>query len=137
MKKIVIIIVIIAIGILGVTMLIDRTDTIEDMPFTDTTEDDEVVDFSGVLVTYTDGGFNPAVLTVGEGDTVRFLNDSSRSMWVASNPHPTHTIYPEFEQSSSSGPGDFYEFTFDRAGSWGYHNHTFELHGGTVIVEER
>src|SRR5690349_717233 len=45
------------------------------------------------LVTFTDSGFSPASITVQTGETVRFLNQSSRGMWVGSDEHPTHTEY--------------------------------------------
>ncbi len=146
MNKTIIIVAVIVIGILGVFVLIDRTamveeetGPVEEIPVTIDPGNGEVPDtgVEVVVVTYTDGGFDPAIVTVREGETVRFFNGSSRAMWVASNPHPAHTTYSGFDQLSSSGPGDSYEFTFDRVGNWGYHNHVFDRHGGTVVVTER
>ncbi len=85
-------------------------------------------------VVYTDSGFSPATLSVKLGTKVTFKNESSLLMWVASNPHPTHTDYPGFDERASSATGESYSFTFDQKGSWGYHNHMNPSDGGTVVV---
>ncbi len=86
-------------------------------------------------VTYTNSGFDPATVNVKAGDTVQFINNSSSTMWVASDPHPTHNLYPEFDQKASVSTGGRYSFTFDKLGSWGYHNHKNPSSKGTVVVE--
>jgi plastocyanin len=88
-----------------------------------------------VTVQYTNSGFTPAVITIKQGYTVQFVNASDGEMWVASNPHPTHTDYPAFDEKKSVSKGGVYEFTFDRAGTWGYHNHDSFLMAGTVVVK--
>ena len=97
------------------------------------------------LVTYTNSGFTPKTVTVQKGETVRFLDDSVQGMWVGSDNHPTHTLYPEdtasdclgsaFDQCERSSQGEFWEFTFNSVGSWDYHNHVRSSHRGTVVVE--
>jgi len=88
-------------------------------------------------VDYTATGFSPASITVKKGTIVKFINKSGASMSVASNPHPTHTDYPGFDQGKSDAQGkDEYDFTFDKVGSWGYHNHLKSSDRGTVIVTE-
>lgn len=88
-------------------------------------------------IVYTDDGFDTSGIgTIQVGDTVRFINNSSGSMWVASDEHPTHTIYPEFDQNSSVGSGGTYDFTFERAGTWGFHNHVRSSHTGSITVAE-
>ena len=53
----------------------------------------------GATVIYSDDGFSPAVVQVKQGEIVRFINQSpTRKMWVASNPNPTRTEYPAFDQ---------------------------------------
>jgi plastocyanin len=56
-------------------------------------------------------------------------------MWVASASHPNHTVYPEFDEKTSVKKGSSYLFTFDKVGSWGYHNHTRASDFGKVIVK--
>ncbi len=109
----------------------------------DTVEETERSDTS--VVTYTDAGFSPKTITIAEGDTVTFVNNSSRNMWVASNIHPTHNEYPEesdgdclgssFDACAGVSSGESWSFTFDRVGEWGYHNHLNPSRTGTVIVE--
>ncbi len=87
------------------------------------------------VITYTNSGFTPKTLTVKVGDTVTFTNDSSQSMWVASNPHPTHTDYAGFDAKTGMSRGESYMFTFTKAGTWGFHNHLHSTDGGTIIVQ--
>lgn len=83
-------------------------------------------------VSYTDSGFEPATITVDAGTEVTWTNDSGSDMWVASDPHPVHTDFGEFDQKQS---GDSYSFTFDEAGTYEYHNHQNSGDTGTVIVK--
>lgn len=85
-----------------------------------------VVEFSGT-------GFLPATVTVKKGTTVKFVNKSSTTMWVASAVHPTHQLLPGFDQLAT---GDSYSYTFTKIGSWAYHNHRPLVSGGTVVVTE-
>ncbi|MFB6242310.1 MAG: plastocyanin/azurin family copper-binding protein [Candidatus Nanosalina sp.] len=98
-------------------------------------------------VYYTSSGFQPSELTIQQGETVVWVNNASRSMWVASAMHPTHTQYAgtslaehcnngdqntaAFDQCSS---GDRFSFTFEKTGTWSYHNHEFAAHTGSVTV---
>lgn len=96
-------------------------------------------------ITYTDDGFSPDSVTILRGDTVRFVNESSDRMWVGSDIHPTHSLYPEktsgdclgssFDQCRASVNGESWEFTFDKVGEWRYHNHVRASKRGFVIVK--
>ena len=98
-----------------------------------------------VTVEYTSSGFSPKTITIHQGDTVRFSNVGNQNLWVSSNSHPTHTLYPEkspsdclgssFDSCSNIATGSSWEFTFNSVGSWGYHNHTRAGKTGTVVVE--
>lgn len=98
-------------------------------------ETPSVETISKTVVNYTDAGFNPSSIEIKKGDTVQFVNKSSGGMWVASGPHPTHTIYPEFDAKKSVPNGGIYEFTFTKVGSWSYHNHAGPEKSGTIIVK--
>lgn len=87
------------------------------------------------VITYTDEGFSPVSVTVKQGETVTFENKSSNSFWPASNDHPSHLIYPEFDPKKKIPAGESYTFTFDKIGTWGYHNHIKASQKGTIIVE--
>lgn len=86
-------------------------------------------------VTYNGTAFSPAKITVQPGTTVKFVNQSSSPMWVASDPHPVHTDFSEFDAKKSSGQGQTYSFTFEEAGTYDYHNHLNSGSTGTVTVQ--
>ena len=89
---------------------------------------------SQFTVTYTADGFVPKRIEIDVNDRVRFLNESSGNIKAASNIHPTHQIYPEFDSNGPIRPGASWTFTFDDAGFWRYHNHIEPRHGGLVVV---
>ena len=85
----------------------------------------------------TDEGYSPRVLEIEQGQTVEFVNDSSRDYWPASDPHPIHTGYPGFDAGKTILPGESWDFTFNRAGRFGYHNHLApETHAVDRYCEE-
>ncbi len=94
------------------------------------------VDGTGmVTVRYTNEGFQPAKLTVSVGTMVEFINQSDNDMWVASNVHPEHLILPTFDQFKGVKKGESYMYTFEKKGSWQYHDHINPALGGVVTVE--
>ena len=102
-----------------------------------------------LVVTYTNNGFSPKTITIKKGDSVTFINQSSGGMWVASDAHPSHTAYSgtsradhcpdesntSFDECKSVSAGESWSFTFDKVGSWNYHNHVNPSNIGTVVVE--
>lgn len=86
-------------------------------------------------VAYTNDGFSPETVTVEEGMTVTWGNESDGQMWVASSVHPTHGDLPELDQQSGVSSGGEFSFQFDQAGEWGYHNHLSPSNKGMVVVE--
>ncbi|MBI2618146.1 hypothetical protein HYW58_01715 [Candidatus Kaiserbacteria bacterium] len=122
--------------------MMSQEETPSEMPMEEMMEETQA---SVVVVTYTDGGFSPTPVTVKRGGVVRFVNQSSGMMWVASAIHPTHSLYPEktasdclgsaFDQCRASGAGETWEFTFNETGTWGYHNHVQASKTGKVTVE--
>lgn len=91
----------------------------------------------GKDIVYTDSGFSPATVTIKVGQMVAWTNNSSRSMWVATDPHPAHTQLSGFDAEVGASPGGTYNFTFTKAGTWTYHNHLNPGDHGTIIVENR
>jgi plastocyanin len=89
-------------------------------------------------VTYNGTTFSPSSITIKQGDSITFINTSANEMRVASNDHPEHTIYPEFDQGETTADGmKTFTFTFNKIGTWGYHDHENDSVGGTVIVTAR
>lgn len=81
------------------------------------------------------GGFNPANWIINKGDTVRFVNNDTKDHWPASDVHPTHAIYPEFDPRAVIAPGEEWSFTFERVGGWSMHDHRSPYITGKIIVE--
>lgn len=98
------------------------------------------VDKGGVVartvVTLSDTGFAPSPTTVKMGTTVTFVNESSGQMWVASDPHPTHTLLSGFDELKSVAKGGTYEYAFVKVGTWTFHNHMNPSVKGTVMVTQ-
>ncbi len=88
-----------------------------------------------VVVRMQAGRFAPSTVTVRQGDTVVFENHDTTARWPASNIHPTHHIYPEFDPRAPVAPGQRWAFTFDRPGAWNYHDHLAPDVSGAVVVE--
>jgi plastocyanin len=122
---------------------------VEQSPENETSTPTQLNQSSNNTVVFTGSGFEPADITVEQGETVTWVNDGSRTMWVGSDQHPTHTEYAgtdvrehcengdqnsaAFDQCST---GDRFSFTFEKTGEWGYHNHQPFVSGGTVTVVE-
>lgn len=88
-------------------------------------------------VSYTTQGFSPKVISIKKGETVVFENRTGKPASVASNVHPTHLLYPEFDQYKTDQRGKTeFRFTFTKVGTWNYHDHLNAGNGGTVIVTE-
>lgn len=91
---------------------------------------------SAVTVTITENGYGPAKLTVKNGTRVTFKNTSEELRWPASNIHPTHLVYPEFDPKKPVGKGQEWQFTFTKAGVWHFHDHLFPYLTGTITVTD-
>ncbi len=87
-------------------------------------------------VSYGTGGFVPNTVTVKKGTAVVWTNQSQSGMWVASAMHPTHQLLPGFDELKSVSTGGTYEYTFEKVGTWKYHNHVAPADTGTVVVTE-
>ncbi len=108
---------------------------------------------SVAVITYTNKGFNPNYITVRTGSQVEWINTSDKLMWVASDPHPSHTDLPGFDEKGIEGNNvdislqifaskayahtgqKEYRYTFLKPGVWKYHNHLNPADRGTIVVE--
>lgn len=88
------------------------------------------------VIRMTENGFEPKELTVNQGDEVLFINNDDVDRWPASNFHPTHTVYPEFDPLRSIPPGESWTFLFDKPGTWRMHDHLSPHITGTVVILE-
>src|SRR3989338_7217691 len=119
-------------------LTVDQTGSTEIIE-TENTED------SQFTVSYNGTDFSPLTTTISLGTTVTFTNESTSSMWVASDSHPSHTLYPGssiancgkqletpiFDQCQN---GENFTFTFNEICTWKFHNHLNPKAGGTIVV---
>ena len=150
-KNAILIVIVLAVaGIVGLVIPYLQTRNIQQDPLPVATSTGPLT-----LVNYTNGGFDPRIVTVPVGTTVEWINASNKLMWVASDPHPAHTDLHGFDERGTEGNEESsayqgstliplaqahsgmseYRFTFTKIGTWGYHNHLDPSQGGTVIVE--
>ena len=128
---------------------LNSTDSLEtSSPVNETSQPTDLPEDGANTVYLTESGFTPSTITVEQGETVTWVNNASREMWIGSDRHPTHTEYADstlrehcqngdqntaaFDQCST---GHRFSFAFEKTGEWGYHNHESAGQTGTVIVE--
>ena len=99
-------------------------------------------------VAYNGASYAPATVTIAKGGTVTFTDSAGATMWVASDVHPTHTNFDGTTRSEhcatgytgakpfdQCGKGANYSFTFDKPGTYTYHDHANSSAVGTIIVQ--
>jgi len=139
---------IVALIIAGTVLFLD-SDSVSNQPvLEDSTEISQTVEPSSLdpqgessaVIAYDNNGYSPKNITIKKGQTVKFTTASDIPNWVASNPHPSHVDYPEFDTGvildTLPAPGDETEFTFTKVGTWGFHNHNQQSDTGSVTVTE-
>jgi plastocyanin len=87
-------------------------------------------------VVLTEQGFMPQEVTIKKGGTVTFTTNNGKPFWPASDPHPSHSIYPEFDPRAPIAADSTWSFSFDKVGNWGYHDHLRSYYTGTIHVVE-
>lgn len=85
-------------------------------------------------IIYTASGFSPANLTITAGTTVIWINNSGSNLSVNSDPHPIHTNY-QLLNISIIGDGQSKGLTFDKLGTYGYHDHFNPGNTGEITVQ--
>lgn len=88
------------------------------------------------VIRMTADGFEPASVTVDQNQTVIFLNQDNQDHWPASDIHPTHDLYPQFDPQAPIKVGASWFFKPKKAGQWKYHDHLSPHIRGTLIVKE-
>lgn len=91
-----------------------------------------------IEIVLTDQGFEPDIIVVPVGTSVIFSTTTNEFFWPASENHPDHLVYPEFDSGAPIGPKQTWEFTFDKPGMWEYHNHlgsNYSSDVGLVVVQ--
>lgn len=91
------------------------------------------------VVNLKDSGPEPRSLDISKGDTVKFVNNGTRPFWVASDPHPVHSLCPGFDASHGLVHNESWShtFKFDASKTCFYHNHvdpTTTLYTGVINI---
>ena len=82
-------------------------------------------------------GFVPSEITIDVNSSVIFINKDSQPRWPASNVHPTHDLYPEFDPRHNIDPGQSWAFKPTRVGEWKFHDHLFpHMRGVLKVIDE-
>lgn len=103
-------------------------------PATNSEATSSTTETSEDTVTLTADGFSPATLTVKVGTKVTWSNQGGVDATVNSSPHPAHTDYPPLNLGSLPNGGTV-SLTFDKPGTYKYHNHLKPSQFGTIVVQ--
>src|SRR3989344_678025 len=87
------------------------------------------------IVEMVEDGFEPQTVTLDQNSTVLFLNKDKVDRWPASNIHPTHDVYPEFDPQKSIPPGSSWAFKPKKTGEWKFHDHLLPHFRVSIIIE--
>ncbi len=93
-------------------------------------------DIQVVEIVYDGSKFTPSTVNIKVNDWVFFKNTSDSNFSPASNPHPSHTAYPEFDAKPGVAAGGTYKFQFTKAGNWGFHDHLNARAFGKINVSQ-
>ncbi len=86
-------------------------------------------------VSLTESNFVPTVIKIAAGTTVTWTNKDTVPHTISSDPYPTNTALAGFDSVQPIEPGQTYSFTFERAGTWTYHDQLRPgSYTGAVIV---
>lgn len=89
-----------------------------------------------VVITLSKDGFSPDEISIKAGDSVVFRSVAGEPFWPASNLHPSHALYPEFDPQEPVQPDAVWGFTFTKVGEWKYHDHLAPYFTGVITVTE-
>jgi len=123
-----IIVFVVLLAVLAGYLYLNKGKTTSTPPTTETTP------VSVAAVTITKDGFTPTTIQVKLGTAVTWTNNDSATHQVVTDPHPGHTNLKDFD-SDPLGQGDSFTFTFEKTGTFTYHDEMNPLKSkGTVIV---
>lgn len=88
------------------------------------------------LMEMTKDGYKPQNITIKRCTKVVFKNTDTEPRWPASDLHPTHGIYPEFDPQQPVEVGHEWSFVFGKVGHWRYHDHLYPFVRGTITVTQ-
>lgn len=87
-------------------------------------------------VVLTENGFEPHDVTIARHGTITFSTTLDKPFWPASNLHPLHSLYSQFDPFRPIARNERWTFQFDRTGNWEFHDHLRSYFLGTIHVVE-
>lgn len=87
-------------------------------------------------IVLTQNGFFPSEITINKGDIIVFTTSAGKDFWPASDLHPTHGVYPEFDPKRPLNSGESWSFKFEKVGKWNFHDHLRSNYVGVVEVTD-
>lgn len=136
------ILILLVIFVIGCFFYFKRNDSDENLPYFNYQEpapdffDGSTVPSGDIVVKITNLKFEPETLNIKRGDKVTWVNSESGYAWPASDPHPTHTIFPIFDPQLPMKTGQAWSFTFNETGVFRYHDHLYPSKSGTINVNQ-
>jgi plastocyanin len=89
-----------------------------------------------VAVQITPSGFQPTVVTVSRGATVTWTNTDTAMHQVAADPYPKDDSINGFDSTIQLNQADTLSFTFNKPGTYTYHDEKNPLKfKGTIVVK--
>lgn len=136
--KILIAVVIVAVVAGAAVLLMRKNQSSQQTPSSETSEGGEANSTApseaDVTITYNGTSFSLSSSSVKSGGTVKVVNDSTKNLEFASDPHPAHTNNTELNAGSIT-PRESAVFTLKKTGKWGFHNHLNASQKGEITVE--
>jgi plastocyanin len=88
------------------------------------------------VISITGSSFSPATLQIKAGSQVTWTNKDTTKHQVAADPHALHNSIPGFNSDLVLNPNDNYNYTFEQAGTYYYHDemHPLDMRG-TIVVK--
>lgn len=81
-------------------------------------------------------GFTPATIKIKKGQSVTWINTDNKPHQPATDPYPSEDGLPGFKAEEPLNKNDTFSFTFDKPGSFAYHDRLNPIKvKGTVVVE--
>ena len=88
------------------------------------------------VVEMTEDGFIPSEVIIDQNQAVIFINKDTKPRWPASNTHPIHELYPEFDPKKAINIGASWPFK-PKVGEWKVHDHlNSHLRGILKVIAE-
>lgn len=106
-----------------------------DARYTNSTKPSDMRDASEIEIVLTENGFSPREVILRRGTRITFSTTRNAPFWPASNSHPVHELYPEFDPDRQIEPDEKWSFVVDKPGTWGFHDHIRAYYRGTLYVE--